>query len=172
MVSFSDLSSCPFFFFTLNFPRQVKTCYVTFFTVTDAPSYSHPNVNCIYCVSIIRNNCYLLCLVSFYLFRSIFPAVIPGEQLVSRDLRCFLPGSVLVLPAALLALCLSWHQGSGGSTTKPILRCFALIFSVCFSMNFLLSPQGERKCLTFYLPKLIIVGLLWLSAVTLGIWQT
>lgn len=33
-------------------------------------------------------------------------------------------------------------------------------------------PQGERKCLTFYLPKLIIVGLLWLSAVTLGIWQT
>ncbi|KPP64457.1 hypothetical protein Z043_117197, partial [Scleropages formosus] len=32
--------------------------------------------------------------------------------------------------------------------------------------------QGERKCLTFYLPKLLIVGLLWLSAITLGIWQT
>ncbi|KTG33369.1 hypothetical protein cypCar_00033177 [Cyprinus carpio] len=33
-------------------------------------------------------------------------------------------------------------------------------------------PQGERRFLSFYLPKLLIVGLLWLSAVTLGIWQT
>ncbi|KQK79768.1 hypothetical protein AAES_124201 [Amazona aestiva] len=31
---------------------------------------------------------------------------------------------------------------------------------------------GERKCLTFYLPKFFIVGLLWLASVTLGIWQT
>ncbi|KAF7254399.1 hypothetical protein EYD10_00418 [Varanus komodoensis] len=32
--------------------------------------------------------------------------------------------------------------------------------------------KGERKCLTFYFPKLLIVGLLWLASVTLGIWQT
>lgn len=32
--------------------------------------------------------------------------------------------------------------------------------------------KGERKCLTFYLPKFFIVGLLWLASVTLGIWQT
>ncbi|KAI4878039.1 hypothetical protein NFI96_000412 [Prochilodus magdalenae] len=30
---------------------------------------------------------------------------------------------------------------------------------------------GERRFLTFYLPKLVIVGLMWISAVTLGIWQ-
>lgn len=54
------------------------------------------------------------------LFRSIFPAVIPGEQLVSRHVGRFLSGSVPVCPAALLALCLSWDQGSGGSATKPV----------------------------------------------------
>ncbi|XP_078029959.1 uncharacterized protein LOC117270769 isoform X1 [Epinephelus lanceolatus] len=54
------------------------------------------------------------------------------EQLNSRDVRRFLPGSV--------------HHG--------------------------IRIEGERKCLMFYLPKLFIVGLLWLSAVTLGIWQT
>ncbi|RXM34945.1 Transmembrane protein 181 [Acipenser ruthenus] len=37
---------------------------------------------------------------------------------------------------------------------------------------FTFMVTGERKCLTFYMPKLFIVGLLWLSAVTLGIWQT
>ncbi|KAI1240885.1 hypothetical protein IHE44_0009333 [Lamprotornis superbus] len=37
---------------------------------------------------------------------------------------------------------------------------------------FPLSFLGERKCLTFYLPKFFIVGLLWLASVTLGIWQT
>lgn len=134
--------------------------------------YIHSQCELHICILFNIKNCCLLCLVSFFLLRSIFPTVIPGEQLVSGDLGCFLPGSVLVCPAALLALCLSWHQGSGGSTTKPILKCFALIFSVCFLMRFVLFPQGERKCLTFYLPKLIIVGLLWLSAVTLGIWQT
>lgn len=56
--------------------------------------------------------CYLSSLL--VLFRSIFPTLIPGEQLVSRNVRRFLSSSVSVCPAALLALCLSWHQGSGG----------------------------------------------------------
>lgn len=31
--------------------------------------------------------------------------------------------------------------------------------------------QNERKFLTFYLPKLFIVGMLWLSAIILATWQ-
>ncbi|NWI84722.1 TM181 protein, partial [Pitta sordida] len=47
------------------------------------------------------------------------------------------------------------------------------ILNVVHSFTTLLfSQQGERKCLTFYLPKFFIVGLLWLASVTLGIWQT
>ncbi|NWR85500.1 TM181 protein, partial [Furnarius figulus] len=47
------------------------------------------------------------------------------------------------------------------------------ISNVAHSFTTLLfSQQGERKCLTFYLPKFFIVGLLWLASVTLGIWQT
>lgn len=46
------------------------------------------------------------------------------------------------------------------------------LFSATDTLDVLVCVQGERKCLTFYLPKLAVVGLLWLSAVTLGIWQT
>jgi len=45
--------------------------------------------------------------------------------------------------------------------------CAAALLALCLPWL-----QEERKCLTFYLPKLIIVGFMWLSAVTLGIWQT
>lgn len=52
--------------------------------------------------------------------------------------------------------------GANGSLEVLPFLCSLL----CFSF------QGERKCLTFYLPKFFIVGLLWLASVTLGIWQT
>lgn len=116
--------------------------------------------------------------------RSVFPSVIPREQLVSGNTRRLLPGPLPVCPAAFLALCLSRHQGSGGSPIPPAVvpPIFPLkknynknkkeeVTFHTFNLRFV-SLQGDRKCLTFYLPKLIIVGLLWLSAVTLGIWQT
>lgn len=115
----------------------------------------------------------LSCVLLPSAFRSVLPAVVPGEQLVSRDAGCFLSGSVPVCSAALLALCLSRHQGPGGSCIIPMLKCPPpLHLVISYFICLVLSAQGERKCLTFYLPKLIIVGLLWLSAVTLGIWQT
>lgn len=106
----------------------------------------------------------------FLWFRSVFPAVVPGEQLVPGGVGHFLPGLVPVCLAALLALCLSWHQGSGDYICPYIALLLYLIMDL--TSRFTCFPQGERKCLTFYLPKLIIVGLLWLSSVTLGIWQT
>lgn len=64
----------------------------------------------------------------------------------------------------------SWFPGTLDAFLQALFLCALLMFWLCVYHG--IRVQGERKCLTFYLPKLIIVGLLWLSAVTLGIWQT
>ncbi|XP_033875115.1 transmembrane protein 181-like isoform X1 [Acipenser ruthenus] len=64
----------------------------------------------------------------------------------------------------------SWFPGMLDDLFQAVFLCALLLFWLCVYHGF--RVQGERKCLTFYLPKLFIVGLLWLSAVTLGIWQT
>lgn len=150
-------------------------------TITAAPFYIHSKRTVVSCVNCGCYACPVLfavtyCVLLRLLFRSVFPAVVPGEQLVSGDVGRFLSGSVPVRPAALLALRLPWHQGSGGSSYYThTFNGSVSFFSAHYESHFMclmLFPQGERKCLTFYLPKLIIVGLLWLSAFTLGIWQT
>lgn len=60
--------------------------------------------------------------------RSFFPFVIPSEQLVSRNVGCFLSSSLPVCAAALLALCLSWHQGAGGSSPAAVLVTISSVF--------------------------------------------
>ena len=42
---------------------------------------------------------------------------------------------------------------------------FRLNVALCFF-------QIKRRCMTFYLPKIVIVGLIWISAVTLSSWQS
>ncbi|XP_056873775.1 transmembrane protein 181 isoform X1 [Takifugu flavidus] len=64
----------------------------------------------------------------------------------------------------------SWFPGTLDAFFQALFLSALLLFWLCVYHG--IRVQGERKCLTFYLPKLIIVGLLWLSAVTLGIWQT
>uniref|UniRef100_A0A3Q3IGZ6 Transmembrane protein 181 n=1 Tax=Monopterus albus TaxID=43700 RepID=A0A3Q3IGZ6_MONAL len=64
----------------------------------------------------------------------------------------------------------NWFPGTLDAFFQALFLCALLLFWLCVYHS--IRVQGERKCLTFYLPKLIIVGLLWLSAVTLGIWQT
>ncbi|XP_051792974.1 transmembrane protein 181 isoform X2 [Acanthochromis polyacanthus] len=64
----------------------------------------------------------------------------------------------------------SWFPGTLDAFFQALFLCALLLFWLCVYHG--IRVQGERKFLTFYLPKLIIVGLLWLSAVTLGIWQT
>lgn len=64
----------------------------------------------------------------------------------------------------------SWFPGTLDAFFQALFLCSLLLFWLCVYHG--IRVQGERKCLTFYLPKMIIVGLLWLSAVTLGIWQT
>uniref|UniRef100_A0A8D0CHJ1 Transmembrane protein 181 n=1 Tax=Scleropages formosus TaxID=113540 RepID=A0A8D0CHJ1_SCLFO len=64
----------------------------------------------------------------------------------------------------------SWFPGTLDTLFQAMFLCALLLFWLCVYHG--IRVQGERKCLTFYLPKLLIVGLLWLSAITLGIWQT
>uniref|UniRef100_A0A8D0EBF9 Transmembrane protein 181 n=1 Tax=Salvator merianae TaxID=96440 RepID=A0A8D0EBF9_SALMN len=64
----------------------------------------------------------------------------------------------------------SWFPGMLDDLFQSLFLCALLLFWLCVYHG--IRVQGERRCLTFYFPKLIIVGLLWLASVTLGIWQT
>lgn len=64
----------------------------------------------------------------------------------------------------------SWFPGTLDAFFQALFLCALLLFWLCVYHG--IRVQGERRCLTFYLPKMVVVGLLWLSAVTLGIWQT
>ncbi|XP_005043743.1 PREDICTED: transmembrane protein 181 [Ficedula albicollis] len=64
----------------------------------------------------------------------------------------------------------SWFPGMLDDLFQSLFLCALLLFWLCVYHG--IRVQGERKFLTFYLPKFFIVGLLWLASVTLGIWQT
>ncbi|CAH2251454.1 transmembrane 181 isoform X1 [Pelobates cultripes] len=64
----------------------------------------------------------------------------------------------------------SWFPGMLDDLFQSLFLCALLLFWLCVYHG--IRVQAERKCLTFYLPKFFIVGLLWLASVTLGIWQT
>ncbi|XP_051908000.1 transmembrane protein 181 isoform X2 [Hippocampus zosterae] len=64
----------------------------------------------------------------------------------------------------------SWFPRTLDAFFQALFLCALLLFWLCVFHG--IRVQGERRCLTFYLLKVVIVGLLWLSAVTLGIWQT
>ncbi|KAM4693710.1 transmembrane protein 181 isoform 2-T2 [Discoglossus pictus] len=64
----------------------------------------------------------------------------------------------------------SWFPGMLDDLFQSLFLCALLLFWLCVYHG--IRVQGERKCLTFYFPKIFIVGLLWLASVTLGVWQT
>ncbi|KAJ6664555.1 hypothetical protein lerEdw1_006128 [Lerista edwardsae] len=64
----------------------------------------------------------------------------------------------------------SWFPGMLDDLFQSLFLCALLLFWLCVYHG--IRVQGERKCLMFYFPKFLIVGLLWLASVTLGIWQT
>ncbi|ETE63351.1 Transmembrane protein, partial [Ophiophagus hannah] len=64
----------------------------------------------------------------------------------------------------------SWFPGMLDDLFQSLFLCALLLFWLCVYHG--IRVQGERKCMTFYFPKILIVGLLWLASVTLGIWQT
>ncbi|XP_071439308.1 transmembrane protein 181 [Hetaerina americana] len=62
----------------------------------------------------------------------------------------------------------SWIPGMVDAILQASFLCALLLFWLCIYHGL---RQNERRLLTFYAPKLFIVGLLWLSAVTMATWQ-
>uniref|UniRef100_A0A8C9J099 Transmembrane protein 181 n=1 Tax=Piliocolobus tephrosceles TaxID=591936 RepID=A0A8C9J099_9PRIM len=56
----------------------------------------------------------------------------------------------------------SWLPGMLDDLFQSMFLCALLLFWLCVYHG--IRVQGERKCLTFYLPKFFIVGLLWLAS--------
>jgi Wnt-binding factor required for Wnt secretion len=112
---------------------------------------------------------YLICRPKNYLkltptdfCRSNFSDDVFVQLLDPRDVRCYFPGHVSLCLTALLAVHLPWIK-TGKITThlKNLTNLSGLIFVL----------QNERHILTFYLPKVVIVGMLWMSAVVMATWQ-
>nr|CAD7443743.1 unnamed protein product [Timema bartmani] len=62
----------------------------------------------------------------------------------------------------------SWVPGMLDAVLQATFLCSLLLFwlSIYHGLR-----QNERRLLTFYLPKLLLVGMLWVSAVILATWQ-
>eukprot|EP00058_Branchiostoma_floridae_P005118 XP_002590606.1 hypothetical protein BRAFLDRAFT_83753 [Branchiostoma floridae] len=62
----------------------------------------------------------------------------------------------------------SWVPGMFDAVFQASFLCALLLFWLCAYHGI---RQYERRFMTFYVPKVMIVGLLWISAVTLASWQ-
>ncbi|XP_078618423.1 transmembrane protein 181-like isoform X1 [Branchiostoma floridae x Branchiostoma japonicum] len=62
----------------------------------------------------------------------------------------------------------SWVPGMFDAVFQASFLCALLLFWLCAYHGI---RQYERRFMTFYVPKVLIVGLLWISAVTLASWQ-
>jgi hypothetical protein len=62
----------------------------------------------------------------------------------------------------------SWLPGMLDALFQASFLCALLLFWLCVYHGL---RQNERHILTFYLPKLLIVGMLWISAITMATWQ-
>ncbi|XP_073993344.1 transmembrane protein 181 isoform X1 [Rhodnius prolixus] len=62
----------------------------------------------------------------------------------------------------------SWIPGMLDALFQASFLCGLLLFWICIYHGL---RQTERRFLTFYLPKLIIVGPLWFSAIAMATWQ-
>merc|ERR1719259_849179 len=62
----------------------------------------------------------------------------------------------------------SWLPGTLDGFFQVTFLCSLLLFWICLYHGIRVN---ERRFLPFYLPKFIIVGLLWLAAFTLSTWQ-
>lgn len=64
---------------------------------------------------------------------------------------------------------IDWCSGRYGNGIKGVFGCGYIKFVVLHVLELL---QNKRKITTFYVPKLLIVGLIWISVVTLASWQS
>lgn len=62
----------------------------------------------------------------------------------------------------------SWFPGALDALFQASFICALLLYWLCVYHGL---RQNDRRWLTFYLPKLLLVGSIWLSMVTVAVWQ-
>lgn len=62
----------------------------------------------------------------------------------------------------------SWFPGALDALFQASFICALLLFWLCVYHGL---RQNDRRLLTFYLPKVVLVGSIWLSMVTVAFWQ-
>lgn len=62
----------------------------------------------------------------------------------------------------------SWVPGMFDAIFQASFLCALLLFWLCIYHG---VRQTDRRFMRFYLPKLVVVGLIWISAVTIASWQ-
>ncbi|XP_046582714.1 transmembrane protein 181-like isoform X1 [Haliotis rubra] len=62
----------------------------------------------------------------------------------------------------------SWVPGMFDGVFQASFLCALLLFWLCIYHG---VRQTDRRFIRFYLPKLVVVGLMWMAAVTLASWQ-
>ncbi|XP_035792031.1 transmembrane protein 181-like isoform X2 [Anopheles albimanus] len=62
----------------------------------------------------------------------------------------------------------SWFPGMTDALMQTTFLCAILMFWLCVYHGL---RQNERKLLTFYVPKLLVILPIWLGAIVLGIWE-
>lgn len=62
----------------------------------------------------------------------------------------------------------SWFPGMLDAILQATFLCSLLMFWLCIYHGL---RQNERKFLTFYLPKLIVIAPIWLCAIVLATWE-
>ncbi|XP_049549318.1 transmembrane protein 181 [Anopheles darlingi] len=62
----------------------------------------------------------------------------------------------------------SWFPGMTDALMQTTFLCAILMFWLCVYHGL---RQNERKLLTFYIPKLLVILPIWLGAIVLGIWE-
>lgn len=103
--------------------------------------------------------------------RSVVPNDVPNKFLVTWNGRCDSSNIFPMCHFNVLALCLSRIK-TGIFLLVKLYLIGHIFYPWCLmnKMTFCLDSQNERRMITFYLPKIIVVGSLWGAALILATW--
>ncbi|XP_075751610.1 transmembrane protein 181 [Rhipicephalus microplus] len=109
---------------------------------------------------------FVTCWFAHTLRRFVFRDWSIEQKWMSILLPCLLLHNDPVFPMSLLVN--SWIPGMLDAIFQASFLCALLLFWLCVYHGI---RQNERRFATFYLPKLLVVGMLWTAAFVLASWQ-
>lgn len=98
---------------------------------------------------------------------------VPNPTHSTRKPNCLLTFAISILFFAdpffpMTLLINSWFPGMLDAVLQATFLCSLLMFWLCIYHGL---RQNERKFLTFYLPKVIVIAPIWLCAIVLATWE-